>query len=62
MSTTCTTCNRDPKRVNNEHGECSHRDCPHRRRCWSERPEHAAHFPFEPKHPLDQLFDKETDE
>lgn len=35
---TCTTCNRDPKRMNSYRAECSHPDCPHRRRAWSERP------------------------
>lgn len=34
----CQTCHRDSKRVNSDWSECSHVDCPHRRRAWSERP------------------------
>lgn len=34
----CITCNRDPKRMNGDRGECSHVECPHRRNAWSERP------------------------
>ena len=34
----CSTCSRDPARMNSEVAECSHCDCPHRRRAWSERP------------------------
>lgn len=29
--TTCSTCQRDPKRVNTSASECSHIFCPHRR-------------------------------
>lgn len=36
--TPCTVCLRDPERMNGEMSECSHVDCPHRRRAWSERP------------------------
>lgn len=35
---TCSTCNRDPARMNSAVAECSHVDCPHRRRAWSDRP------------------------
>lgn len=34
----CQTCRRDRTKVNSEWAECSHVDCPHRRRAWSERP------------------------
>ena len=34
----CQTCHRDSKRANSEWAECSHVDCPHRRRAWSEGP------------------------
>jgi hypothetical protein len=34
----CTTCNRDPDRMNGPVSECSHVECPHRRHAWSERP------------------------
>ena len=34
----CAVCNRDPERMNSKIAECSHVDCPHRRRAWSERP------------------------
>jgi hypothetical protein len=33
----CETCNRDPKRMNSDIAECSHPDCPHRRKAWSDR-------------------------
>lgn len=38
MTIPCTVCHRDPKRVNSAVAECSHVDCPHRRRAWSDRP------------------------
>lgn len=34
----CVICMRDPKRMNGEFSECSHPECPHRRRAWSDRP------------------------
>lgn len=34
----CKTCSRDPKKQTGELWECSHPDCPHRRRAWSDRP------------------------
>jgi len=37
MADKCTVCNRDPKRMNSEVAECSHPDCPHRRKAWSEQ-------------------------
>jgi len=40
----CPTCNRDPERMNSEIAECSHVDCPNRRRAWSERPSRAELF------------------
>lgn len=39
MTALCRTCNRNPERVNSAVAECSHVDCPHRRRAWSERPQ-----------------------
>ena len=36
---TCPVCWRDPATRNNAVAECSHVDCPHRRHCWSERPQ-----------------------
>jgi hypothetical protein len=38
MTAKCTVCQRNPERMNNTFAECSHIDCPHRRRAWSERP------------------------
>lgn len=38
ISIKCTTCTRDPLRVNGFESECSHIECPHRRKAWSERP------------------------
>lgn len=32
---TCTTCNRNPAHMNSDVAECSHVDCTHRERCWS---------------------------
>lgn len=52
MSTThCNVCTRDPSRMNSDLAECSHIQCPHRRRAWSERPSPAELFkgPW-PKH------------
>ena len=40
----CTVCARGPERMNNEFAECSHCDCPHRRRAWSDRPTSASMF------------------
>lgn len=44
MSETCATCNRDPQRMNSDVAECSHVDCPHRGRAWSDRPTKAQVF------------------
>lgn len=41
---TCSTCTRDPERMNSDVAECSHIDCPHRRKAWSERPSRAKLF------------------
>jgi hypothetical protein len=38
MAEKCATCKRDPERMNSSWSECSHPECPHRRRAWSERP------------------------
>lgn len=40
-SEACGVCHRDPKRMNSDIAECSHVDCPSRRKAWSERPEPA---------------------
>jgi hypothetical protein len=32
----CATCGRDPAKVNTWFAECSHVDCPHRRKAWSD--------------------------
>jgi hypothetical protein len=40
----CATCHRNPERMNSDVAECSHVDCPHRRRAWSERPTRAQLF------------------
>lgn len=42
--TKCAVCERDPARMNSAVAECSHVDCPHRRRAWSERPKPAELF------------------
>lgn len=44
MNAKCAICGRDPKRMNSAFAECSHVDCPHRRRAWSERPQPADLF------------------
>jgi hypothetical protein len=44
MSEPCKTCDRDPHRMNSAVAECSHIDCPHRRKAWSERPQPAELF------------------
>lgn len=40
----CGVCQRDPARRNSAVAECSHVECPHRRRAWSERPTPAELF------------------
>jgi hypothetical protein len=32
----CTVCNRDPNRCNSAVAECSHVECPSRRKAWSD--------------------------
>lgn len=55
----CKVCSRDPATTNTTFKECSHIDCPYRRRAWSERPEPTYRGPWptnvdeDPK-PLDQ--------
>lgn len=34
----CAVCKRDAERMNGPMSECSHIDCQHRRKAWSERP------------------------
>lgn len=34
----CAVCNRNPERMNSDIAECSHVECPTRRKAWSERP------------------------
>lgn len=40
----CTVCTRAPQQANSDTSECSHVDCPHRRKAWSERPTLAQLF------------------
>lgn len=40
----CGVCQRDPAKMNSDVAECSHVDCPHRGRCWSDRPRAAEYF------------------
>lgn len=40
----CQVCSRDPARMNSDVAECSHCECPHRRKAWSERPTAADLF------------------
>ncbi len=35
----CVVCYRYPEAVNGWNSECSHVDCPHRRKAWSEGPD-----------------------
>lgn len=41
---TCAVCNRNPERMNSDVAECSHVNCPARRRAWSERPTGRENF------------------
>lgn len=41
---TCDVCQRNPQRMNSEVAECSHVDCPHRGKAWSDRPTRAKLF------------------
>lgn len=43
----CHTCNRDPERMNSHRAECSHVDCPNRRKAWSEQPTGREHKQYE---------------
>lgn len=56
----CPTCGRDPTGRVNSHHECSHVDCPNRRKAWSERPS-PVDFPPPPKQQrrrtIEDLFD-----
>lgn len=54
----CSTCNRNPERVNSDIAECSHVECPTRHIAWSERPARGYRAP-EAYDPLDRLFDQE---
>lgn len=40
----CIVCTRNPARMNSAVAECSHIECPHRRRSWSERPTGRENF------------------
>lgn len=57
MSEHCTTCARNPERMNSQIAECSHVECPHRRHAWSERPTPAQLFkgPWPKNDSLDPL-------
>lgn len=48
MTDRCNTCGHDPVYRINRHHECSHVDCPNRRRAWSEQPK-PQDFPPPPK-------------
>ena len=47
MTEKCITCQRSPERMNSDIAECSHVDCPHRRKAWSERPEPTYRGPWQ---------------
>ena len=40
----CEVCRREHERMNSDVAECSHVDCPHRRRAWSDRPSRSDLF------------------
>lgn len=54
----CAVCARNPDRMNSDFAECSHVDCPCRRKAWSERPQPVPRkrWPFpvakDPRTPL----------
>jgi len=54
----CYVCQRDPALVNSERSECSHVDCPHRRKAWSERPQPIREVERAENSTLDGLFDE----
>ena len=53
----CSTCQQDPKQRFGLFGECSHIDCPIRRRAWSDGTGAAVRALKPVDHPLDVLFD-----
>lgn len=55
----CAVCARNPKRMNSEVAECSHCECPHRGKAWSDRPEPGYKAPEDFTHPLDEHFEKQ---
>jgi hypothetical protein len=62
MTEKCNVCARDPERMNGELSECSHVECPHRRRAWSDKPSTHQRTDFaevnrEERH-LRSLFDR----
>jgi hypothetical protein len=54
VSSKCETCYRDPERMNSEYSECSHADCPHRRKAWSDRERPQFKGPW-PKKDMDHV-------
>ena len=50
-------CGRDPRRVNDMLHECSHVDCPTRRRCWSDGTPHHHQQAREVDPDIARLFD-----
>ena len=56
---TCRVCQRDPATRNNAVAECSHVECPLRRRCWSERPQPIHQPRSRDRDPLRALFDNQ---
>ena len=58
---TCAVCSRDPERVNGEFSECSHVDCPSRRKHWSEGVATGNSAKLrEQSHPFDRMFDRKN--
>jgi len=62
MGADCTTCGKTAKRIetmrNEQDWECSHVDCPCRRKCWSNGTGPAAYVrPESPSNPFDRHFD-----
>lgn len=55
----CDLCGKDPAKMDREFGwECSHVDCPCRRKCWSNGVGHHYRKPKKQPDPLGPLFDK----
>lgn len=57
----CGTCKQDPQERFGLFGECSHIDCPNRRRAWSDGTGAAVRALQPVDHVLDVLFDSAED-